>query len=130
MTKNKYEHLINFNYPYKTNRKKMTVNERAAQFMPFSALTGHKEAIIKSNRITTNRLSLDQSKIDEINLQLSELALNPDFIYITFFKEDLEKSGGNYYSEYVEVLKVDELNQQLITNIGTIKFIDILDINR
>lgn len=34
---------------------KMSMSDRAAQFAPFAALTGHKEAVIEQGRITQEK---------------------------------------------------------------------------
>lgn len=41
---NKYESIVNHSRA-KSNRSKMSMHDRAAQFSPFAALTGHENAI-------------------------------------------------------------------------------------
>lgn len=44
----KYEDIISLSRP-SSKRKKMSLNERAAQFSPFAALKGYEEEIEKTN---------------------------------------------------------------------------------
>lgn len=39
----------------KSKYPKMSMSDRAAQFAPFAALTGHKEAVIEQGRITQEK---------------------------------------------------------------------------
>lgn len=44
-TKNKYEDIINLPHHVSTTRPQMSLEERAAQFSPFAALTGFENEI-------------------------------------------------------------------------------------
>ena len=46
----KYESIINMPYQKSTKRKHMSLNDRAAQFAPFAALTGYEESIKEVSR--------------------------------------------------------------------------------
>lgn len=50
-----YADLIDLPHPVSKKYPKMSMQERAAQFSPFSALTGHKEAIMEVERMTEER---------------------------------------------------------------------------
>lgn len=43
-----YEDIINLPHPVSRKHPQMSMEERAAQFAPFAALTGHEEAIRKT----------------------------------------------------------------------------------
>ena len=45
-----YEDIINLPHPVSKRHKPMPVEDRAAQFAPFAALTGHKDRTPGSNR--------------------------------------------------------------------------------
>ena len=51
-----YEDIINLPHHVSKTRRQMTMEERAAQFSPFAALTGHKEAIHETARLTNERV--------------------------------------------------------------------------
>ena len=42
---NNYDDIIHLNRPVSTKHPPMSIMDRAAQFAPFAALTGHKDAI-------------------------------------------------------------------------------------
>ncbi|MGN0169761.1 MAG: hypothetical protein ACI39H_03250 [Lachnospiraceae bacterium] len=46
----KYEDIISMPRPVSRNHPPMPVSERAAQFSPFAALTGHSEAMEETAR--------------------------------------------------------------------------------
>lgn len=52
---NPYEDIITLPHHISTKRKPMPMENRAAQFAPFAALTGHEEAISETARINTSR---------------------------------------------------------------------------
>ncbi len=45
-----YEDIINLPHPTSKIHQRMTMQQRAAQFAPFAALTGHDEAIDETAR--------------------------------------------------------------------------------
>lgn len=51
----KYDDIIDYKYRGATSPKKMTMENRAAQFAPFSALSGHDEAINETARLTSEK---------------------------------------------------------------------------
>lgn len=52
-----YQDIIDEEYPRKSNRPKMTMQERAAQFAPFAALTGFSEVISDATERQAEELS-------------------------------------------------------------------------
>ena len=49
-TTNKYEDIIHLQHPTSANHPQMPIEDRAAQFSPFAALTGHEDAIRETQR--------------------------------------------------------------------------------
>ena len=49
-TTNKYEDIIHLPHPTSANHPQMPIEDRAAQFSPFAALTGHEDAIRETQR--------------------------------------------------------------------------------
>ena len=45
-----YDDIINLPHPTSTRRPRMSMMQRAAQFAPFAALSGHHEAIADTAR--------------------------------------------------------------------------------
>ena len=50
MKNNSYDDIINLPHPVSKNHPQMPLRDRAAQFAPFAALTGHAEAIRETAR--------------------------------------------------------------------------------
>lgn len=64
----KYDDIINLPHPTSTKYPRMSMYDRAAQFSPFAALTGHDEAIEETAKFHTdafeNEFILDASTGD------------------------------------------------------------------
>lgn len=113
----------------KSKYPKMSMSDRAAQFAPFAALTGHKEAILEQQRTTqTNRILSNEEKL-EINEKIIELINLKSKCRITYFEKDKTKSGGKYLNRVLSFKRIDELNKVLYfkENIQ-IQIDDIVDI--
>ena len=123
---NKYKDIIHLNRPI-SHRKKMSMHDRAAQFAPFAALTGHNEAILETARLTDKKIELDENQIEQINQQILYLKqLELPLVTITFFIEDHKKEGGSYITKTERIKKIDEYNQTILLNDKTM--ISIYDI--
>ncbi len=112
-----YDDIIDLPYIKSKRHPPMSRLDRAAQFAPFSALTGHKEAIDETQRITDKKRILDENQIDIINQKLSDIMLNikehPQ-VSITYFQSDMKKSGGKYVTYTGQVKKIDEYHKMII----------------
>ena len=106
---NKYEDIINISRPI-SKHPPMSLNNRSAQFAPFSALTGYSEKIKEVARITNPKIELsDEEKLkinDKINWVKENIKENPK-ITITYFVQDKKKSGGQYKTRKCEIGKSD-----------------------
>ena len=108
---------------------KMSMSDRAAQFAPFAALTGHKEAVIEQGRITQEKRALSNEEKLEINEKIIEMVSLKSKCRITYFEKDKTKSGGKYIQNVLSFKRMDELNKTLYfkENIQ-IQIDDIVDI--
>ena len=108
---------------------KMSMLDRAAQFAPFAALTGHKEAVIEQGRITQEKRILSNEEKLEINEKIVEMVKLKSKCRITYFEKDRTKSGGKYLNRVLSFKRIDELNKVLYfkENIQ-IQIEDIVDI--
>lgn len=113
----------------KSKYPKMSMSDRAAQFAPFAALTGHKEAVIEQGRITQEKRILSNEEKLEINEKITELMHLKSKGRITYFEKDKTKSGGQYMEGVLSFKRIDELNKVLYfkENIQ-IQIDDIVDI--
>ena len=113
----------------KSKYPKMSMSDRAAQFAPFAALTGHKEAILEQQRTTQTKRILSNEEKLEINEKIIELINLKSKCRITYFEKDKTKSGGKYLNRALSFKRIDELNKVLYfkENIQ-IQIDDIVDI--
>ena len=113
----------------KSKYPKMSMSDRAAQFAPFAALTGHKEAILEQQRTTQTKRILSNEEKLRINEKIIELMNLKSKCRITYFEKDKTKSGGQYMESVLSFKRIDELNKVLYfkENIQ-IQIDDIVDI--
>ena len=113
----------------KSKYPKMSMSDRAAQFAPFAALTGHKEAVIEQGRITQEKRILSNEEKLEINEKIIEMVKLKSRCRITYFEKDKTKSGVKYIQNVLSFKRMDELNKTLYfkENIQ-IQIDDIVDI--
>ena len=105
-----YDDIIRLPHPDSPKHPRMSLYDRAAQFSPFAALTGHHAAIAETGRLTDQRIELDESEIARVDAELQHLQeLLPDrpTVSITYFVPDERKSGGSYRTITSEVKRID-----------------------
>lgn len=78
----KYDDIIDLPHPTSQNHPRMSLHDRAAQFSPFAALTGHHAAITETGRLTDRRIELDESEIARVDavagvIQMTDRQLIP-----------------------------------------------------
>ncbi|MCM1200658.1 MAG: YolD-like family protein [Bacteroides fragilis] len=119
----KYDDIINLPHHESAKHPKMPALDRAAQFLPFAALTGYDAAVRETARLTDYRIELDEMKKEELrgSLQMlrERLAQKPEVI-ITYFVPDTRKEGGAYLSVRGTIKKIDEAGYRLIMDSGTV----------
>lgn len=113
----------------KSKYPKMSMSDRAAQFAPFAALTGHKETILEQQRITQTKRILSNEEKLEINEKIIELMNLKSKCRIAYFEKDKTKSGGQYMESVLSFKRMDELNKTLFFKENMqIQIEDIVDI--
>lgn len=114
-----YDDIINMPHHVSEKHPRLSMEQRAAQFAPFAALTGYSDAVKETARVTEDRIELDDEEKDIIDNKLREiqnkLQSNPKAT-ITYFVSDLKKSGGEYVTIIGTIKKIDEYKQCLILN--------------
>lgn len=126
----KYNDIINLEYHKSNKHNHMSLNDRAAQFMPFAALTGYDDAIFEEGRITDKKIILNNEQRSNISdkLNMLEQNLNAE-VSITYFLNDNKKSGGKYVVINGYIKKIDTFNKIVVMKDKTIiNIMDILDI--
>lgn len=119
----KYDDIINLPHHVSKKHPPMSLHDRAAQFSPFAALTGHKAAINEAARLTDKKQILSEDVIAKLNEQLNLIKENigtNQTVTITYFVPDDKKSGGAYISHTGVVKKIDEYNRTVVLTDKTV----------
>lgn len=125
----RYDDIIHLPHHVSATHPHMTLYDRAAQFMPFRALTGYEDDVSETARLTDARIDLDESSIEQLDARLQLLGLHlhetPD-VSITYFRADERKSGGAYLTVTGSVKRIDMIEHVIIMRNGEhIKINDI-----
>lgn len=125
-----YSSIINLPHYVSKNRKQMSLNDRAAQFSPFAALTGYDQKINDTSIIYEEKIILSDDSKFELNEKLlyllSNLGIEATFVYFDNF---ISEKKGNYLSKTSKIKKYDEINNSIILiDKSIIKIDDIIDI--
>ncbi len=111
-----YDDIINLPHPVSKRHPQMPLLDRAAQFSPFAALTGHDAAVRETARLTQERQELDEDSkavIDErLKLLMAHCKEQPE-VMITYFEPDERKSGGAYVTTAGKVRKMDSYGRKI-----------------
>ena len=94
----KYDDIINLPHHVSASRHRMSMQERAAQFQPFRALTGYEDAVHETARLTDERVELTEDEKALLDAKLQELADRIDrhpLVTLTYFQPDKRKTGGD-----------------------------------
>jgi hypothetical protein len=131
MTKT-YDDIIHLPRHVSTKHPHMALIDRAAQFSPFAALTGHNAAIKETARQTDERVELDESFKtvlgNKIQIIVERLVEKPEIV-ITYFQPDEKKNGGDYLTATGMVNKIDEYERIVVmTDRAEIPIDDIIGI--
>lgn len=119
----KYRDIINLPHHQSKRRPRMSMIDRAAQFSPFAALSGHNDAIIETARLTDREIELDEGTKSILNEKIQMIS---DYLYkkptVTFihFEPDKKKTGGTYLKTTGIVKKIDELKKEIYLTDGRI----------
>lgn len=121
MSNHQYDDIIDLTHHVSETRPRMSMTDRAAQFSPFAALTGHKEAVKETERLTDEWIELtddNKAMLDgKLQTLLEQLPRRPE-VTITYFEPDRKKTGGAYISVTGVVKKIDAYKQSIVLEDG------------
>ena len=128
-SRNKYADIIDLPHHQSEKRQKMSNYDRAAQFSPFAALTGHADSIKETARLTDEYSEPSEEMkaiMNEKILFLMEQLENQPEITIMFFKPDEKKQGGAYITITGVVKKIKTYERQIQMTTGDLIPIDMI----
>ena len=121
-----YDDIIGMSYPRRPRR--MSNYDRAAQFSPFAALTGHEAAIAETARLTDSAIEVVEDGIAMIDEKLRGLTPG-QCVTVEYFLPDDRKAGGAYVRHTGKVKRLEDHRGVLVMTDGTaIEFDRICDI--
>lgn len=115
----KYDDLLYMPHPVSKKHPQMPILDRAAQFAPFAALTGHSAAIKETARLTDSKIELDEDTRMQLDMKqqiLLEMTAKQPEIIVTYFKKDARKSGGSYLTVTGNLKKIDSYTHEFVMN--------------
>lgn len=117
----RYDDIIGLPHHVSRKHPQMPLLDRAAQFAPFAALTGHEAAIKETARLTEEEIELDENSKELLDFRLQQLqehlSEHPE-VTVTYFCPDEKKTGGAYETVTGVVKKVDEYAGELVFTDG------------
>lgn len=127
-----YEDIINLPHHRSETHPHMSMEERAAQFSSFAALTGHKEAVQEKARRTSRWMELDEDQKARLDEKLQELcseeAKGRQTEFTVFYPDD-RKSGGSYEKVRGVLKRINAYEKVIWLEDGkSLKISDIIDI--
>lgn len=122
----RYDDILHLPHPVSKRHPQMPLSDRAAQFAPFAALTGHEEAVRETARLTDSRVELEEEQRERLDQRLSLLframrerpGREPE-ITVVYFRQDEKKDGGAYVPVCGRVKKVDGYRRTILLKDGT-----------
>lgn len=129
---NEYDDIINLPHHVSKVHPQMSMMNRAAQFAPFAALTGHAAAIEETARLTDEQHELADEDSETLNQKMAYLRENlheHPTIIITYFEPDKKKAGGAYKTIEGQLKNIDDYSQSIVLKSGeVIPLKSVLDI--
>lgn len=127
-----YDDIIHLPHHVSAKRPQMSMQDRAAQFSPFAALTGYDDEIHETARLTDQRVELSEDEKQVLDRKqqclLEHLDEHPS-VTVTYFVADPYKVGGSYTTIGGRLIRLDAFERILYLTDGfKIPTDDILDI--
>ena len=127
-----YDDIIHLPHHVSKTRPQMSMEDRAAQFSPFAALTGYDAAILETGRLTDEKVELGEETraiLDRKQKYLAEIIASRPEVTVTYFVPDEKKSGGAYSTVTGFLKRIDEYERELVlTNGRKIQLAAVFDI--
>ena len=112
----KYENIIDLPHQVSKSRPRMSRLDRAAQFAPYTALSGYEAAVRETARLTDRKTELDDYEKEKIDRTLNDILSSEVGVKasLTFFCPDRKKEGGSYITLTGEIYKIDKVERKII----------------
>lgn len=106
-----YDDILRLTRPQSKKHRPMPMEDRAAQFSPFAALTGYDAAVSETARCTEERIELDPQEAERLGERLAALIKRqqeqPE-LSLLYFVPDARKAGGAYVTVSGRLKKITD----------------------
>jgi len=112
-----YLTMLTLPHPTSAIHPRMAAQNRAAQFAPFEALSGHTESMAETARQTAPKTDLGEDQVQALNRILQFLQYHQEehpAVTIRCFCPDAKKSGGAYRTLHGHLRSVDHHSLRLL----------------
>lgn len=113
----RYDDILYQSRPVSARHSPMSLQDRAAQFSPFAALSGHEDQIDETARLTDARVELTEevrAELDQTHQWLLDHLDQQPVVSVTYFVPDSRKSGGAYHTVTGVVKGIDPWDRWLL----------------
>jgi len=129
----RYDDIIRLPHHVSARHPHMPIADRAAQFMPFKALSGYEDDITEETRLTQQRIELTEGEQELLDQQLQllgeRLAEERPEVRVVCFVPDTRKDGGAYQTLRGRVKRLDPVEGVMVFDDGRrVRFADIYSI--
>ena len=119
----RYQDMLALPHPESPRRRKLSRSQRAAQFMPFAALTGYEELVAEEARLTQAQRELDETEKERLDRQLQWVGLElqqgrQPLLLLTYFQPDAHKEGGRELVLQEQAVKLDTFRKRILLKSG------------
>lgn len=112
---NRYDDMLDMPNHRSGVHKPLSSSQRAAQFLPFSALSGYGESIHEADRSVVQRKELSSSQKDELDEKIAYVMKHPDTeVTLTWFEDDPFKQGGAYHTKTGTIRRIEPVTGKII----------------
>ena len=118
-----YDDMIYIPHHISPTKPQMSMADRAAQFSPFAALTGHDAAIRETARLTDKKIEMSEDTLNALNRKFQILTgyiHDRSEVSITYFRPDERKAGGSYVTACGVIKKIDTVHRVIYMMDGTL----------
>ena len=117
----RYDYMLDMPHHTSAVHPRMSMSDRAAQFAPFAALTGHDDIIAETARYVDSEIEISEDVKAEVDRRLKIILSDKSFaenVTVTFFREDDKKAGGAYLCATGKIIKADMNSKIIIMDSG------------
>lgn len=133
MSNDKYASILHMPHHVSKVHPHLSMEQRAAQFSPFQALTGYEDEIEETERLTLDKEELTEEVLAELSRKLNilrseleeckttvaaacqshEATPQSPAASITWFVPDSKKSGGSYQTAAGTIVKIRDFEKMI-----------------